>query len=163
MEIFTAFEHRRILGHHLICFGNPIEWNLTKTATKNQAKWVALWWCLLDLQRQLSLLLFSRSRQEWRSAAAQHLAPILPIYSAIPLVPPDFFQIFTDPFCDVATAWCHSRPQVNLVSKVSHAVVSHVLHSVSHTLPARIRRLWLCGQRRRACGPQQIRVYHLAI
>ena len=41
---------------------------------------------------------------------------------------------------------------------VFHAVVSRALPSVSHTLPTRTRRLWLCGQRRIACGAQQIRV-----
>ena len=48
-------------------------------------------------------------------------------YNAIPRVPHDFFHIFTHPLCDVATAWCHIR------LRSFHAVVSHALHSVSHT------------------------------
>ena len=34
----------------------------------------------------------------------------------------------------------------------------HALPSAAHTLPARIRRLWLCVQSRRVCDAQQIRV-----
>ena len=44
------------------------------------------------------------------------------------------------------------------MSLVFHAFVSHTLFHVSYTSPARTRRLWLCGKRRRAYCAQQIRV-----
>ena len=88
---YTCFEHRRILfpffGHHLIFFGNPVE----------------VCHSLMLLPVQISILNGRNDDQP----SMQHLAPIFPIYSVIPRVPHDFFYVFTHPFCDVATAWCH--------------------------------------------------------
>ena len=98
-----------------------------KSRNENQAKWVTLC-CLL-----FSSVFFLRGPvRNDDQPPMQHLAPIFPIYSAIPLVPHDFFHIFTHPFCDVASAWCLIRLRSSTPSFPMHFPLYHTLFHSSH-------------------------------
>ena len=117
-------------------------------------KWVSLWCCLLFS----SVFFFFRGPvRNDHHPHMQHLALMSPIYSAIQRVQHDFCLIFTRPFCDFAIALCH------ILLRSSTPSFPLCFPRITHFTIARIRRLWSCGQRRRACGAQQIRVGRLAV
>ena len=135
------------LGHHLIFFGNPVEWIL-KRRDETQAKWVTQWCCLL-----FSSVFFFVFRSPVRNDGPppmQHLTPISPIIARSResrVISSIFSPIH---FAMVPLhAWCHIRRRYSTPSFPKHFPLYHTLYI------ARTRRLWSCGQRRRACGAQQ--------
>ena len=121
---------------------------------KSRRKPSEVGYSVMLLALQLSLLLFLRSRQERRSGA--HAGHIPPIYSSTTRVPHAFFHIFSHPCYDVATA--------GVILDIMSPRPSFPMHfHLYHFTIARTRRLRLSGQRRRACGAQQLRVDPLTV
>ena len=140
-----------------IFFGNPVEWIFKKNSRRNPSE---VGHSLYDVacssaQSSSSSSAVPSGMTIRRSCSNSH--QLSPSYSAIPLVPHDFFT-----FSIIHFAVLPLRSVILHLRIPRCRFPSTSLCKPSLTL-ARTRRLWLCSQTRRACGAQPIRVDPLAV